>query len=101
MRETRDILQAEHAARALNGMRGAENRVEQLGIEGTLVQAQESGLHFRQMFGGLLEERFAKTVKVYLHGGLLSLHGKTRAMVPAGPTLPGRCCLPGPQTQPA
>ncbi len=73
MGEARYVLETEHAARALNRMRGAENPVEEFGVEGALIQAQKSGFHFRQMFGGLLEKRFAKTIEVYLHGRFLSI----------------------------
>src|SRR5580693_6139775 len=48
-------------------MRGTEDGVQQLGIERSLIQAQKPGFHRRQMFGRFLEERFAKTVEVYLH----------------------------------
>ncbi len=73
-----DVLQvgeAEGAARALDRMRGAEDRVELLGVRVGDVQAQQQVFHAGQMLGGLLEKDLMELAHVDGHGASLRKPG--------------------------
>ena len=64
MGEVGDRPEAKAAGDALYGMRGAEDRVDDLRIRVTRLEREQSALHGRDVLGGLVEEELAKTIDI-------------------------------------
>ncbi len=70
MREAGRLLQAEHPAAALDGVRRAENAVERFRVRRAAgLEAQQAALHRFEMFPGLFEKDLAEPLQVLVHDG--------------------------------
>jgi hypothetical protein len=56
VREGRDFLEAEHGARALDGVQGAEGGVDEVAVAGRGFEIERGLFEFLEEFGGLLAE---------------------------------------------
>ena len=65
--ELADFIDAERGARALDAVRGAEHRVEQLGVVGPRLQLEQRGFHVLQMLVGFREKRRAEPLQIDFH----------------------------------
>jgi len=67
--ELRHLTEPESAAAALDRMRGAENRVNGVGIHAAGLQVQQAGFHAVQALEALFEEGLMKLFEVDAHAG--------------------------------
>ncbi|OIQ75792.1 putative FAD-linked oxidoreductase [mine drainage metagenome] len=67
MGDIRHVGEAESAAAALDGMRGAENGVHFLGVGRIDVHFEQQAFHFCQVFRTFVEEHLVELAHVYAH----------------------------------
>jgi hypothetical protein len=67
MRELRDGIEAEHAARAFDRMGRAKDLVQKIQIFRMLFQLQQPFFDNREMLSGFLEKRILKLREVVVH----------------------------------
>src|ERR1700749_1752488 len=72
MREGCDVGETEGRAASLDGVRDAEDGVDQLGLGRADVELEKGGLHRVERLKALFEEGIVKLCQVYGHGSLRS-----------------------------